>query len=61
MAATIRLWVDEKLEESEGGDARAASIRNALAVCGRYTDPGGADNVADNHDRYLADAYGDSL
>ena len=61
MAAVIRQWVDEKLEESEGVDAREARVRDALAVCGRHTDPDGAGNVAENHDRHLADAYGDDL
>ena len=32
-------------------------VREALQVVGTYTDPSGANDVAKEHDQYLADAY----
>jgi metal-responsive CopG/Arc/MetJ family transcriptional regulator len=53
MAAIIRQWIDEKLEETAGETTRAAKVRSALEVLGRYRDVSGADRVAENHDEYL--------
>ena len=57
LAAVIRRWVDEKLEESGGEGTREDQVLVALSVCGRYEDPEGADDVAADHDRHLADAF----
>lgn len=51
MAALIRKAVDQLLED-QGLDAR---WERALAVVGKYH--GGPGNVAEEHDRYLEEAY----
>ncbi len=56
LAAVIRRWVDEKLEECGDGGDRDEKVRAALAACGRHEDPEGMDDVAANHDHHLADA-----
>lgn len=53
MAALIREGVDRTLE----GDERALMWEGALSVLGKYTDRDGATDVAEEHDRYLDDAY----
>lgn len=57
MAAIIRQWIDEKLEDSDGETSRSAVNRGALLVCGKYEDPVGCDRVAEDHDDVLAGAY----
>jgi hypothetical protein len=49
--------VDEKLaaEDAAAGDT---AVADALAVCGKYADPAGPSHVAEDHDRHLADAFG---
>jgi len=56
LAAVIRSWVGEKLQELDGTGDREDRIRAALAACGSYEDPEGADDVASNHDSHIADA-----
>jgi Arc/MetJ-type ribon-helix-helix transcriptional regulator len=53
MAALIRKAVDQLLED-RGLDAR---WERALSVVGKYTDPEPGANVAEEHDRYLEEAY----
>lgn len=51
IAAIVREAVDAHLVDDRRDEAR----QRALAVVGRYR--GGGENVAEEHDRYLADAY----
>lgn len=54
MAALIRDAVDGVLV----GPSREERIKRALAVVGKYTsDQSGEANVAEEHDRYLDEAY----
>jgi hypothetical protein len=53
IAALIREAVD-RLEEDAEGDAR---WRRSLSVVGKYR--GGSENVAEDHDEFLVDAYVD--
>ena len=46
-----------KMKQAAIAAARAERIRAALAVCGKYRDPAGSSDVAQDHDRYLAEAY----
>jgi predicted DNA-binding ribbon-helix-helix protein len=57
LAAVIRRWVDEKLEETGDEGTREDHVRAALSACGRYEDPEGTGDVASDHDRHLADAF----
>jgi len=58
LAALIRRWVDEKLAEGDAAPSRDSQVRDALSVLGKYSDPDGAGDVATEHDRYLAEAFG---
>lgn len=58
MAEAVRRCVADRLANEERLPSRRERIREALAVCGKYRDPRGASDVATNHDRYLADAFG---
>ena len=58
LSAVIRNLIEEKLLESEVEGKREDQVRAALAVCGKYVDPEGRKNVAENHDRFLAEAMG---
>ena len=53
MAALVREGVELVLAEPD----REELWRRALAVVGKYRDLEGATDVAENHDRYLEDAY----
>ena len=52
VAAVVRDAIDRELN---GDDVQAAAWERALAVVGRYH--GGGGNVAEEHDKYLAEAY----
>ncbi len=54
MAAVIRESVEHTLEQEDRGQL----WERASSVFGKYTDPEGAANVSEEHDRYLDDAYG---
>ncbi len=54
LAEVIRLAVDKLLVTQQPPD-RAALHRQAAAVIGKYTAQ--ADDIAVEHDRYLADAF----
>ena len=58
LSAVIRRWVEEKLAEEETAGGREATVRAALAICGKYSDPEGRADVGADHDRHLAEAYG---
>ncbi len=53
MAALIRESVDRTLEQDE----RSQLWERAMSVVGKYTDPDPGANVAEDHDRYLDEAY----
>jgi predicted DNA-binding protein len=53
MAALVRDGVERVLAD----DNRAELWRRALSVVGKYRDVEGAKDVAENHDRYLEEAY----
>jgi Arc/MetJ-type ribon-helix-helix transcriptional regulator len=53
MAELVREGVDHVLE----GDQRARAWEQALSVVGKYKDPAGEEAVAEDHDRYLDEAY----
>jgi len=55
MAAVVRDAVDAVLEREQ----RDERWQRALAMIGKYRSKDGATDVAENHDRYLADAYHD--
>ena len=57
MAEAVRRCVDAQLVRHEAAPAREERIRAALAVCGKYRDPHGETRVAQEHDRYLEEAY----
>jgi hypothetical protein len=57
LAEVVRRLIDEKLEHSEMSPTHLDRVRQALGVCGKYDDPSGDRNVAENHDRHLADAF----
>jgi metal-responsive CopG/Arc/MetJ family transcriptional regulator len=57
LSEAIRRCVTEKLERVEEAPSREAMVRAALSVCGKYSDPRGADRVASNHDRWLSEIY----
>jgi hypothetical protein len=49
--------VAERLAREEACPSREERVRAALAAAGKYRDPEGRRRVAEEHDRYLADAY----
>jgi len=57
MAEAVRRCVADRLAEEKLELGREELVREALAVVGKYTDPGGATRVAHEHDAYLAEAY----
>lgn len=57
MSEAVRRCVAEQLTRVEAAPSRDDRLKAALAVCGRYRDPGGASRVAAEHDRHLAEAY----
>jgi hypothetical protein len=57
MAALIRRSVD-RLLESDGAISREERKRRAIALAGRFHS--GVDDLAVNHDKYLAEIYGQS-
>ena len=57
MAEAVRRCVDAQLVRHEAAPVREERIRAALAVCGKYRDPHGETRVAQEHDRYLEEAY----
>jgi hypothetical protein len=54
MAALIREAVDRIAGE---GSAEDEKWKRAMAVVGKFRDKDGADNVGEEHDRYLEEAY----
>ena len=57
LSEAIRRSVGSLLASQEAAPTRAELVREALAVCGKYTDPRGQTRVAREHDRHLAEAY----
>ena len=58
LSEVIRRWISEKLEQSEISPTHLERVRQALLACGKYDDPSGETDVAEDHDRHLADAIG---
>jgi post-segregation antitoxin (ccd killing protein) len=56
VAEVVRRCIDAQLRSHEP-DARDERVRRALAVVGKYADPHGTGNVAQDHDTALAAAY----
>ena len=56
MAALIREAVDELVSRGSERDVR---WERAMSVVGKYRDREGATDVAENHDRYFAEAVRD--
>jgi len=56
VAEAVRRCVDARLLEEGAGTERSERVRAALAVVGKYRDPGGRSRVARDHDRVLAEA-----
>ncbi len=56
VAEVVRRCIDAQLQ-AHTADAREDRLRRALAVLGKYRDPGGATDVARDHDAVLAGAY----
>ena len=54
MSELIRRCVAERLARNKAEPTRAEAVLAALAVCGKYEDPGGATRVAEEHDRHVA-------
>jgi hypothetical protein len=57
LSEAVRRSVSDWLAREEGAPTRDDLVREALAVCGKYSDPEGASRVALEHDRYLDRAY----
>ncbi len=55
LAEVIRRCVDERLAREDAAP-RERLVAEALAVCGKYTDPDGPSRVAIEHDAILAAA-----
>ncbi len=53
VASVIR----EAVERYVADDDRESRIRRAVAAMGRFKPAGGATDVSEEHDRYLADIY----
>jgi hypothetical protein len=56
VAEVVRRCIDAHLHSPEP-DTRDERVRRALAVAGKYADPHGTGNVAQDHDAALAAAY----
>jgi len=59
LSEAVRRCVDGRLRREAVAPPREERVRAALAVCGKYRDPGGDTHVATRHDRHLADAFAD--
>ena len=51
-AEAVRRCVAERLAREEREPSHEERVRAALAVCGKYKDPDGLTNVAEEHDKY---------
>lgn len=57
LSEAVRRAVRLLLELECAAPSRATLVREALAVAGRYGDPQGRDDVAEEHDHYLDEAF----
>lgn len=57
LAEAVRRCVAERLDTEAAAPSREDRVRAARAVLGKYRDAGGSTDVAEEHDRYLAEAY----
>lgn len=57
LSEAIRRCVTEQLGREQKAPTRDEVISRALSVCGKYQDPAGRSNVAQDHDHYLDEAY----
>lgn len=56
LAEAIRRCVEERLAREEAMP-QERRIAEALAICGKYSDPKGPSRVAQDHDQVLGAAY----
>ena len=59
LSEAVRRCVADGLAREEGVPTYDERVRAALSVSGKYADPEGLTDVAENHDRYVEDAYSD--
>ncbi len=57
LAEAVRRCVSDRMAAERALPDRQTLVREALGVCGKYSDPQGASRVALDHDRHLAEAY----
>ena len=57
LSEAVRRCVADRLARDEASLSRDERIRAALALAGKYRDPEGRRRVAEEHDRYVAEAY----
>jgi Arc/MetJ-type ribon-helix-helix transcriptional regulator len=57
LSEAVRRAVRLLLDREANAPTRAMLVREALSVAGKYGDPEGREDVAEEHDRYLAEAY----
>lgn len=57
VSEVVRRCVAERLASEREVPSRAAMVREAMTVVGKYADPRGATGVAKDHDAHLARAY----
>ena len=58
LSEAVRRCVASRLSRDRNSSTRAEVVAAALAVCGKYSDPAGDSHIADEHDRHLAEAFG---
>jgi hypothetical protein len=59
LSEAVRRCVEEGLAREEKRPSHEERVKAALGVCGKYRDPKGASRVAAEHDKHLAEAYGE--
>ena len=57
LSEAVRRCVVDRLSEERQDPGRKSRLREALEVCGKYSDPDGPSRIASDHDRHLAAAY----
>jgi hypothetical protein len=57
MSEAVRRCVADRLARDGAASSHQELRQAALAVCGRYRDPGRSSRVAVEHDRHLAETY----
>jgi len=57
LAEAVRRCVADRMAAEKALPDRQTLVREALAVCGKYSDREGETRVAVDHDRHLSEAY----